>query len=605
MGSISRRKALSRVIGILSKRDKNILEILAMAQLLLNFLDLVGIALLGALGSLAVNGIQSKSPQGQIGKIIEFLNLDKFTIQGQVTIIGVIATAVLLTRTAMSVILSKLTFKYLSNRAALISTQLTNGYFSQDYSRIKLIDSQKFLYSSSTGINSIFTGVIGMLLSIFVDTSLLIIVLGGMLILNPVVAIATCLLFTASAFLLHHFSHSQAKELGLRHSELDLRVNSRILQTIGAFREIRLRDGIGAQLSEIERTRSNLAEVLAKTSFLPNVSKYVLETVVILAALAITAFEFAFSDATKAVSTLAIFLSAGARLGPAVMRIQQSILQFEVCVGLSSSSLELLDEINSHENLKYKTKHRAINFDNFSPSIQISKVSYSYPGSTVDALHDISLLIPSGQTVGIVGKSGSGKSTLINLLLGMFPPTAGEIRISGHTIEECVTAFPGAIGYVPQEVYIFPGTIKENLTLGLAPSSISDGKLRESLIIAQLNPTDVFPEKGLDFELQEFGSNVSGGQRQRIGFARALVTNPKLLVLDEATSSLDSGTESLITEELNKLPHGITKLIVAHRLATLEFVDRMIQIEDGKVVFDGTYLNWVSSKSREVDTFFD
>lgn len=605
MVSQSRRIALNRVLSLLSKRDKNILKFLGISQLILNFLDLIGIALLGALGTLAVNGIQSKSPTGQINNLIRMLQLDSFSIQGQVAVLGVVASGVLLTRTLISVFLSRITFRFLAKRAASISSDLTNSFFSQDYSRLKAIDSQNFLYASNTGIYSIFTGVIGMLLSIFVDTTLLVIVLIGLLVLDPFVAIATLVLFGLTALMLHQFSHSKAKDLGIKHSELDLAVSRKVLQTIGAFREIRLRNGMSQQLSKISTTREELASVIAKTSFLPNVSKYVLETVVIVAALVITAFEFAISDATQAVSTLTIFLSAGARLGPAVMRIQQSIIQFEVCVGLSSKSLELIDLINAN---KYDSKEKGSDSTStsvFVPSIKLENVYYSYPETKNYALRNVNIEINPGEIIGLVGKSGSGKSTLVNLILGMFPPSEGKVGISNESLAACIKKFPGLIGYVPQDVFITPGSLRENLTLGLNPNSIKEERLYRALSIAQLDLSKTFTNVGLDFELQELGSNVSGGQRQRIGFARALVTNPKLIVLDEATSSLDTGTESLITQELNNLPDDITMIIVAHRLATLEFVNRIIELDDGEVVFDGEYLEWINGKTAEMNEYFE
>lgn len=588
----SRSAAVRRVIRFLSSKDKIKLIILAAAQVALNFLDLIGIALLGALGMLAVNGIKLQSPEGNIGRFLELIHLDQFNIQQQVTYVGLLAASALITKTLFNALISRKALNFLSYRAANIAQTTTEKYFSLEYMRMKTFDSQQLLYSTNTGINSVFTGVIGMLISLVVDISLLMLILIGLFYLDPGIALGMLILFGVTALCIHFLSHKKAKTLGIQHSVLDITIARKMLETLGTYREVMLRNGLKKQLNQISKLRMDLAKITAQTSFLPSVSKYIFEIVILLATLSVTAFEFATSSAAAAISTLAIFLSAGARIGPAVLRMQQSFLQFDICVGLSTSTLDMIDQISNLQRGNPTLPLETSQDEDFEAGIHFRSVNYRYPKAENFALRNVNLDIPLGERVGIVGKSGSGKSTLISLILGMSNEESGEITIGGASPKNAILANPGKISYVPQDVFIFPGTLRDNLLVGVDIDSVPESKLLKVLNLAQLDLDLISGGMGLDYLLAEGGGNLSGGQKQRVGLARALVTDPKILVLDEATSALDVVTESLITNFLANMPKEITIIVVAHRLATLKFVRRIVELEQGEIIFDGKILDW-------------
>jgi ABC-type multidrug transport system fused ATPase/permease subunit len=188
-----------------------------------------------------------------------------------------------------------------------------------------------------------------------------------------------------------------------------------------------------------------------------------------------------------------------------------------------------------------------------------------------------------------VGPSGAGKTTLIDLFLGILHPDEGEILISGLSPRDAITSWPGAISYVPQDVSIVSGTIRENICMGYPNLIEYESLIVNSLEGANLSHFNVHSNYGLEFQVGERGSNLSGGERQRIGIARALFTRPKLLVLDEATSSLDGAAEAVISKSIQKLRGSTTVVMIAHRLSSIRDADVVVYLEAGEVKAQGTF----------------
>jgi ABC-type multidrug transport system fused ATPase/permease subunit len=204
-------------------------------------------------------------------------------------------------------------------------------------------------------------------------------------------------------------------------------------------------------------------------------------------------------------------------------------------------------------------------------------------------LNGVSLTIKPGETIAIVGPSGAGKTSLVDTILGVLKPDSGVVTISRMPPQDAINYWPGAIAYVPQDVVISNKSFLENITLGYDKESLNESLVKEAVRIAQLHEFVKSLPQGMHTLVGERGSKVSGGQRQRIGIARALYTNPKLLVLDEATSSLDGQTEADISSSILELRGKVTIVIIAHRLSTVLNADRIYYLEDGKIAAQGTF----------------
>jgi ABC-type multidrug transport system fused ATPase/permease subunit len=373
-----------------------------------------------------------------------------------------------------------------------------------------------------------------------------------------------------------------------------------IHEVIGSFREAVVGGRRAFYSEQIGKSQNDLTRNQAELAFLPTISKYVLEVTVVIGFLVISAVTFSSNSAARSVAVISVFLAASTRIAPAILRLQQ------VAITIKSASEAALPTLKLIENFELDSlpKDNVTKFNNdhtgFIPSINVDCASFTYSGNSKPTVERISLNVNPGQIVALVGRSGSGKTTLADLMIGVLEPEIGEVRISNFEAKEVSRFFPGSVSYVPQEVFIANGTIRSNICLGFDPSDVPDECIWEALKSAELDDVvDHLPKK-LDEIVGDKGSKLSGGQRQRLGIARAMITKPAVLVLDEATSSLDSQTEQNITESLLNLGGKVTLIIIAHRLSTVKNADIVAYLEDGKLKSMGSF-----EKVREEVPDFD
>jgi len=279
--------------------------------------------------------------------------------------------------------------------------------------------------------------------------------------------------------------------------------------------------------------------------------------------------------------TLGLFAAAAFRLMPLVNRLLNAVqsmrfylpvietLHGEFCL-LSATNVPQHDQILPFKNI-----------------LSLDQVSFRYPSAEIPALRNISLTIPRGASIGFIGGSGAGKSTLVDTILGLLTPSNGTIKIDGIDIQTRLRGWQDQIGYVPQSIYLTDDTLRRNIAFGLPVNQIDEVAIWRAIQAAQLEKFVNELPQGLETQVGERGVRLSGGQRQRIGIARALYHDPAVLVLDEATSSLDTATEQGVMEAVRSLQGDKTLIIIAHRLSTIKHCDRLFRIEQGIVVEEG------------------
>lgn len=219
----------------------------------------------------------------------------------------------------------------------------------------------------------------------------------------------------------------------------------------------------------------------------------------------------------------------------------------------------------------------------FEHEIVIDKLTFRYPHTEMDILKNVSLVIPKGKFIGIVGVSGAGKTTFVDILLGLLQPNEGKIIVDGVDIQYNIRSWQSRLAYVPQNIYLIDGTIRENIAMGIQSDNIDDRLVDEVLHISELYDFIHELPQGIQTIVGERGVKLSGGQRQRIGIARALYQQPEILVLDEATSALDNVTEKSIMDTIIKLKGKVTIISIAHRISTLSACDFKVHFEKGNI----------------------
>lgn len=271
------------------------------------------------------------------------------------------------------------------------------------------------------------------------------------------------------------------------------------------------------------------------------------------------------------------------------MRVQQGALQIRSSLGVAAPTLSLISTLENVRALPLVGDLPTTDHQDFEGTIELRGVSLTYPEKPTPALNCINLRIESGSSVAFVGPSGAGKTSIVDVILGVLSQDTGEVLVSGKRPLEAIEIWPGAIGYVPQDVLISSGTFRENVALGFPVETAIDVLVNDAIAIAHLDKfIETLPE-GIDSQVGERGARISGGQRQRLGIARAMFTKPKLLVLDEATSALDGETEANISDAINSLKGHVTVVMIAHRLSTVRYADLVVYLQDGNILAKGTF----------------
>ena len=584
-----KKSAFRRSIGVLSPADQRKVGAIALLQVFMGALDLIGVVAIGLLGALSVTGLQSGQPGDRVTSALNLLHISDETFQTQALILSAGAVILLVGRTILSIFFTRRILFFLSRRGATISANLVSRLLSQPLLMVQERTTQETLYAVTTGVSLIALQVLATAVVIVSDLSLLVVMMVGLFILDPITAIGTFLVFFIIGYFLYRFMHVRARALGIKSSKLNIISNEKIVEVFGSYREAVVRNRRDYYAREIGSYRFDLANTSAEMNFLPYVSKYVIETAVIIGALLIGGAQFVLQDATHAVATLAIFLAAGTRLAPAVLRVQQGSISIRNGLGQAAPTLDLIDALGDAELIENIDDKVDILHEGFVPEILAENINLTYPGKSVRALSEVSLTIPVGASVALVGSSGAGKTTIVDVLLGILNPDDGSVLISGLPPLLSVAKWPGAVSYVPQDVVIAAGTIRENVALGYPLEEATDELINSALKVAHLDKFVQSLPNGIDTQVGERGAKISGGQRQRLGIARAMFTRPLLLVLDEATSSLDGETEASISEAIFELRGSITVVMIAHRLSTVKNADVVIYLSAGKVIATGTF----------------
>ena len=580
------------ILSILNAREKRKLKFFVGLHMSLSLLDLLGVALIGIIVAISTSNIRGLNQPALLDKLPIF---STSTFYMQIVLLSFMALFFLIGRTILSIVITKKVFVFFSSKSSEITTKLLSNIFSKPVNILNRSNTSEYVYLLTRGTETLTMNVLATSTILVADLSILLAIFIGLLLLDPVVALFSSMIFGMLILILGKYLQSSVSRLGAHAAEAIIKSDSYIREAILSYREIIVRNRENFYLARIDKIRSAYSSTTAKIEILPYISKYVIESVIIVGSMLVAFLELLLYDANKAITMLAIFLAAGSRVAPSILRAQQSLLLIKSGLAKSASTLEALKNLELETNSRFLATIIHQNKDGFSAKVEISNLNFSYSDSNIEIIRNFSVTIPSGSKIAIIGASGAGKSTLIDLLLGLLDPDSGLIKISGLSPREAISLFPGAVAYVPQDIYLHEGSIRENIALGFEPETIDDKQIWKVLETAQAASFVSQLPSGLNEIIGENGNNFSGGERQRLGIARALYTNPKLLLLDEATSALDEVTQSLISDALKNFQNTETTLIVAaHRLSTISDSDFLIYLKGSADIEVGDFKELVS-----------
>ena len=330
--------------------------------------------------------------------------------------------------------------------------------------------------------------------------------------------------------------------------------------------------------------------------FIQSLQRPVFETITVMGVLGLAlALTIRNESMESIIATLALFAAATYRLMPIFRDLITHLTNLRFSIYSVDPVFEDLEELKGVQEASDSDTGIHLPFER---DIVFEGVTYMYPNSQEQALHGVSLHIPRGKAVALVGESGAGKTTLVDALLGLLEIQKGSIRVDGVDIFSDTRAWQRNIGYIPQFIYLLDDTLIANVALGLRDKDIEMDKFRRAVEAAQLDELiERLPEKEQTM-LGERGVRLSGGQRQRVGIARALYHDPQLLIMDEGTSALDNITEKYIIEAIERLRGDRTVVLIAHRLTTVMNCDMIYFMENGRIIDQGTYSQLLQKNER-------
>ena len=471
---------------------------------------------------------------------------------------------------------------YLTKTSARIASRILETYILQPFS-FHLQKNSSLLIRNTQDTSAVVGGGIEPLLSMISEGLIIAALLLVLIVVEPVgtILVVTTLLIATMVF--HRFSDRKMQDWGAQRQFEKGRIIRTIQQSLGAIKDLQVLNREDWFILEHNKHQVSDQSLLRKIITVQSMPRLWLEVMAIggLTGL-IGVMLSAGNEPKEIVPVVGLFAATAFRVLPSVNKVVGSRQLLKV----SRNTIETI-----HGDLQLPTlkktwlMNQTLKFE----SLQVQNLTFAYEGIVDSVLNDVNVHIQNGEAIGFVGQSGSGKSTLIDIMLGLLEPQSGSVLINGQTIENVKQSWQKQIGYIPQTIFLMDDSLRRNIALGIADSEIDEVAIREALRSAQLEEFVASLPEGLDTVVGERGVRLSGGQRQRIGIARALYHRPSVLVLDEATSSLDTETEHGVMQAVQALQGDKTVIIVAHRLSTVEYCDRLYRLDAGRIVDEGTF----------------
>ena len=404
-----------------------------------------------------------------------------------------------------------------------------------------------------------------------------------LVVVEPVGTICVVGLLLGATFVFQRFFDRKLQRWGTQRQIQKGSIIQTIQQGLGAVKDLQVLGREEWFVNEHRERQTLDANLLRRINTVQAIPRLWLEVMAMAGLSGLVAIMLATGkDIDRIIPTIGLFAATSFKVLPSINKLVNSKQTLKV----SRSTIETIHH-DLGLSIAMKPSKENVNFQ--FENVVVDRLDFKYEQSENLVLLNINVKILSGEAVGFVGQSGSGKSTLIDIMLGLLEPQSGSVLINGQTIENVKQSWQKQIGYIPQTIFLMDDSLRRNIAIGIADKEIDELAIVEAMKSAQLEDFVASLPDGLDTVVGERGVRLSGGQRQRIGIARALYHRPSVLVLDEATSSLDTETEHGVMQAVQALQGDKTVIIVAHRLSTVEYCDRLYRLDAGRIVDEGTF----------------
>ena len=573
------------IAKILPKRQRNQLWLLSFARIMANGLDLAGLAgialLATAFGSIA-SGTARQSPLvlPLIGEVIIT------EVEAVVIAMGIALTFVL--KSFFSIWLNLRTSLKVAEIEGDFAERLTNNFFSNEPAFEGTLSETVSRFQNSILVaTSQIAYFLNARVSAVAEASLLLALVVVFMFVNPIATLATMVYLVLVILALNRVINVRLK----RNSKNVIEGSETSLSTsrdlFGVRREVRTGGNISDWLSQIVSGKRRVAVGNGLNYTINSLPRYVIETSLILGIFGFLGAVVVFSDLSSQAVTIGVFMAGGLRLVASILPFQAAYNNMVATSAQAQGTFETLVRISSQDSAE---EYSEVFVSRLPSALELSfdRVSFSFPGVEKPIVKDLVFDVEANSKTAIVGPSGAGKTTTFELATGFRLPASGSISLSGYSPRHLLEKTSGVIGIVPQRPHLVTGTLAENVSLESAAST-DNSKVIECLEKAGLEQFIGVDGQGLELEVTPDSGQLSGGEIQRLGLARALYRDPKILFLDEATSALDAETESKISKVLDSLRSQMTVVLIAHRLSTVTNADKIIYLDKGKVVAQGTF----------------
>lgn len=565
---------IKKIKSILTKKQIISLNILFLLSFITMILEAAGLGLIIPF----VQSLTSESINDNFLKIVHIFNFNPLNKKELITVIIYFMFFIYTVKALYLTFFSYAQTKLLADLRVSLSNKLFNIYLNKPFQFHLRNNSSKLIRNIDE---------ISLVVSLFQFLILLItelVVLVGVsifiILYEPIGSLIVISFLSIFGYVFYKKVQIRAKEWGKgRQFHSGLRIKQ-LREGFISIKYIKILNRINEVLKVFTNNNIKLNSYEIKQNFTDSLPRLWLEWLVIVGfILLIIIMLFLNKDFTYIVSVLGLFAAAAFRLMPSLTRIMNSIQK----IIYNRPAIDIVYKEFQDYDKNLRTKKDNLNKLQFYKKINFKSVSFKYSGSEKLILDNLNFTIEAGSIVGIIGESGSGKTTLINLILGLLEPTDGKINIDNDDMLKNLPAWQNYIGYVPQDVYLVDDTIKKNIAFALPETTINDEAVDLAIKKSKLDKLINNLDKGKNTQIGEFGDRLSGGQKQRISIARALYSNPRVLIFDEFTNSLDIETEKKIIEEIINFKRDKTVIMIAHRLSTLKSCDSIYKIENSKI----------------------